>query len=105
VTSLLQDAAREASETLEWIKDWRDGQFTPAHTEDGWTVEMYGLVGSAETIALALLKAQRALEAVRQDAQWATDVLHAGTYKAGGSHPGDRALAYLKRILDTWTAE
>jgi hypothetical protein len=44
-----------ACEGLEWCKDWRDGMFTPAHTHDGWTVEMYGLVDSHEKLAQAYL--------------------------------------------------
>lgn len=51
------DALRDAAETLEWIKDWREGQFTPARTDDGWSVEMHGLVDSAAKIAEALLEA------------------------------------------------
>ena len=52
---LATDIRQEASETLEWIENWRDGMFTPAHTADGWTVEMYGLVDSAEKLARAIL--------------------------------------------------
>ena len=50
-----------AEEGLEWCKDWREGIFTPAPTQDGWTVEMYGLVDSHEKLCRAyLLERERA---------------------------------------------
>jgi hypothetical protein len=44
-----------AREGIEWCEDWRNGLFTPAHTADGWTVEMHGLVADHEQLAHAYL--------------------------------------------------
>ena len=51
-----------AEETETWIVDWHNGMFTPAHTRDGWTVEMHGLVASTteHTEDIAFLLAERA---------------------------------------------
>lgn len=51
-----------ALEGLEWCRDFQEGMFTPAHTADGWSVEMHGLVASHER----LCKAYLALSAYRR---------------------------------------
>jgi hypothetical protein len=53
----LEAFVAEARETLEWIKDWRDGAFAPAYYDKLWPVEMHGLAESTETFAAALIKA------------------------------------------------
>ena len=30
-------------ELREWLRDWRDGQFSPSYDKDGWPIEMHGL--------------------------------------------------------------
>ena len=67
------EAVREASETLDWIKDWRNGQFSPAPTPDGWTVEMHGLVASTEKIAQALLDVAATTEGHAVEQFWMPD--------------------------------
>lgn len=51
-----QEARRIAEEGIEWCRDWKEGMFTPAPTQDGWTVEMYGLVDSHEQLSQLVLK-------------------------------------------------
>jgi hypothetical protein len=64
-----REATDRARETLEWIGNWRDGQFAPARTQDGWTVEMYGLADSAAELATDVLTLAAALaEAERERA-------------------------------------
>jgi hypothetical protein len=63
------DPSRQVAEAREWCEDFKAGQFSPAHTRDGWTVEMHGLVEShldlADTVDALLAK----LAALREAAE------------------------------------
>lgn len=54
-----------AEEDIAWCEDWRNGMFTPARTDDGWSVEMHGLVDSHQKLCkahIALLGEASALD-------------------------------------------
>jgi len=67
-----------AAEGVEWCADFKDGQFTPAHTEDGWTVEMHGLAASHAELSAAMLKALRVVRAAQDAAQVLRDAHYPG---------------------------
>lgn len=56
MTERVVDPRAEATDTIQWVADFRAGQFTPASTPDGWSVGMYGLADSADLLAKALLE-------------------------------------------------
>lgn len=74
------DLAREG---LEWCADWKDGQFTPARTADGWTVEMHGLVDHHERICGALLNVWDGIQAEAAKLQPVRDTHVDGCYIDG----------------------
>lgn len=42
----------DKDETLQWIKDWREGMFSStSRDEEGWPIEMHGLAASYEELA------------------------------------------------------
>lgn len=57
----------EVGEGLQWLDDWRAGEFTPAPAADGWPVEMHGLASSYEDLARAYLRMLTALEHIRRE--------------------------------------
>jgi hypothetical protein len=60
-------ARADVEDGLRWVKDWRAGDFTPAHTSDGWSVEMHGLATSYDELAHSYLRALTALEHIRRE--------------------------------------
>jgi len=69
-----------AEETIQWVKDWREGMFTPARTADGWTVEMHGLADSAEKLA------EQVVTLLESEAEWQRRGDNSIRYKAALEH-------------------
>lgn len=57
----------DVEDGLRWVADWHAGEFTPAHTHDGWSVEMHGLVHAYAELARSYLHMLTGLEHIRRN--------------------------------------